>query len=37
LRAYEIDPSNERAANNLELLRNSINYPRRSAGDIEGI
>ncbi|MFC6585794.1 tetratricopeptide repeat protein [Sulfitobacter aestuariivivens] len=27
LRAYEIDPSNERAANNLELLRNSVNYP----------
>lgn len=37
LRAYEIDPSNERAANNLELLRNSINYPRRSPGDIEGL
>lgn len=37
LRAYEIDPSNARAANNLELLRNSVNYPRRSPGDITGL
>ena len=37
LKAYEIDPSNAWAANNLELLRNSINYPRRSAGDIRGL
>lgn len=34
IRAYEMDPSNERAANNLELLRNSVNYPKRSAGDL---
>lgn len=37
LKAYEIDPSNERAANNLELLRNSVNYPRRAPGDLKGI
>lgn len=37
LRAYEIDPSNERAANNLELLRNSVNYPKRSRGDLKNI
>ena len=35
IRAYELDPSNERAANNLELLRNSVNYPKRSRGDIK--
>ena len=35
IRAYEIDPSNERAANNLELLRNSVNYPKRSPGDLK--
>lgn len=35
--AYEMDPSNEFAANNLELLRNSVNYPRRAAGDLYGI
>lgn len=35
--AYELDPSNEFAANNLELLRNSINYPRRAEGDLYGI
>lgn len=35
LRAYEIDPSNERAANNLELLRNSVNYIKRSPGDLK--
>lgn len=37
LKAYEIDPSNERAANNLELLRNSVNYPKRAEGDLQGI
>lgn len=37
LKAYEIDPSNEIAANNLELLRNSINFPKRAAGDLKGI
>lgn len=37
LRAYEIDPSNEFAANNLEMLRNSVNYQRRAAGDLQGI
>lgn len=37
IRAYEIDPSNEHAANNLELLRNSINYPKRAPGDLKGI
>lgn len=35
--AYEMDPSNETTANNLELLRNSVNYPRRSAGMSQGI
>ena len=37
VKAYELDPSNERAANNLELLRNSVNYPRRAEGDLKGI
>ncbi|WP_417733474.1 tetratricopeptide repeat protein [Roseovarius sp.] len=37
LKAYEIDPSNERAANNLELLRNSIDFPKRASGDLKGI
>lgn len=37
LQAYEIDPSNETAANNLELLRNSVNYPKRAPGDLRGI
>lgn len=37
LRAYEIDPSNERTANNLELLRNSTSYQKRSPGDLRGI
>lgn len=37
LRAYEIDPSNEFAANNLELLRNSVNYQKRAPGDLRGI
>lgn len=35
--AYEMDPSNERAANNLELLRNSVNFPKRAPGDLRGI
>ena len=35
--AYEQDPSNAYAANNLELLRNSSNYQRRSRGDLRGI
>ena len=29
LKAYEMDPSNQFAANNIELLRNSISYPKR--------
>ena len=29
LKAYELDPQNERIANNIELLRNSITYPDR--------
>lgn len=37
LKAYEIDPSNEFAANNLQLLRNSVTYPKRSKGDLQGI
>ena len=37
LKAYEIDPSNEWAANNLELLRNSVNYPRRASGDLKSL
>ncbi|SFU90879.1 Tetratricopeptide repeat-containing protein [Aliiroseovarius crassostreae] len=37
LKAYEIDPSNEFAANNLELLRNSVAYQRRAPGDLKGI
>lgn len=37
LRAYEIDPSNPVTANNLELLRNSVNFPRRTASDQRGI
>lgn len=37
LKAYEIDPSNEFAANNLEMLRNSVNYQRRAPGDLRGI
>lgn len=35
--AYEIDPSNERVANNLEMLRNSVTFPKRSPGDLSGI
>ncbi|MDA7427621.1 tetratricopeptide repeat protein [Primorskyibacter aestuariivivens] len=37
LKAYELDPSNEITANNLEMLRNSVKYPRRSQGDLRGI
>lgn len=37
LRAYEIDPSNPVTANNLELLRNSVNYQRRAPGDLRGL
>jgi Flp pilus assembly protein TadD len=29
LKAYELDPQNETIANNLELLRSSVNYPQR--------
>jgi Flp pilus assembly protein TadD len=35
--AYEQEPSNAYAANNLELLRNSSDYQRRSRGDLRGI
>ena len=37
IRAYELDPENETAANNLELLRNSVNYPKRAPGGLQGI
>ena len=37
LLAYEMDPANETVANNLELLRNSSTYQRRSRGDLQGI
>lgn len=37
LRAYEIDPSNETTANNLELLRNSASFQKRAPGDLRGI
>jgi len=29
LKAYELDPQNETIANNLELLRSSVSYPKR--------
>jgi len=29
LRAYELDPQNETTANNIELLRDSVNRPKR--------
>ena len=32
LKAYELDPASEITANNLELLRNSIYYPKRGLG-----
>ncbi|MES2846873.1 MAG: hypothetical protein V4804_03635 [Pseudomonadota bacterium] len=35
--AYEMDPANATAANNLELLRNSVSYAKRSPGDLQGI
>lgn len=37
LKAYEKDPSNAVTANNLELLRNSVSYPKRARGDLRGI
>ncbi len=37
LKAYELDPTNEFAANNLELLRNSVSYQKRAPGDLKGI
>lgn len=37
LRAYELDPTNEITANNLELLRSSVGFPRRAPGDLRGI
>lgn len=37
LKAYEKDPSHPVTANNLELLRNSVGYPKRGAGDLGGI
>ncbi len=37
IKAYEIDPANERAANNLEMLRNSVNYPKRANGDLTSL
>jgi len=37
IKAYEIDPANARAANNLEMLRNSVNYPRRANGDLTSL
>ena len=37
LKAYEKDPSNPTTANNLELLRNSVTYPKRAPGDLRGI
>jgi Flp pilus assembly protein TadD len=37
VKAYEIDPSNERSSNNLEMLRNSVSFPKRSPGDLSGI
>jgi hypothetical protein len=32
-----MNPANPVTANNLELLRNSVNYQKRSPGDIQGI
>ncbi|NEY91262.1 tetratricopeptide repeat protein [Tabrizicola oligotrophica] len=37
LAAYEMAPDNPHVANNLELLRNSVNYQRRAKGDLQGI
>jgi Flp pilus assembly protein TadD len=37
LKAYDMDPKNEVTANNLQLLRNSYNYPKRGADQMSGI
>lgn len=37
LAAYEKAPDNPHVANNLELLRNSVNYQKRAKGDLQGI
>ena len=37
LKAYEIDPSSEVTANNLELLRNSVSHPKRGLNASKGI
>ena len=37
LKAYDLDPSNEITANNLELLRNSANFPKRGFSQSRGI
>lgn len=37
LRAYDMDPSNEITANNLEMMRNSANFPKRGIGQSQGI
>lgn len=37
LKAYDLDPSNETTANNLELLRNSANFPKRGFSQSRGI
>lgn len=37
LKAYDLDPSNEITANNLELLRNSANFPKRGFEQSRGI
>lgn len=37
LKAYDLDPSNEVTANNLELLRNSANFPKRGFERSRGI
>lgn len=37
LTAYEMDPSNPVTSNNLTLLRNSVNYAKRSPGDLQGL
>lgn len=37
VKAYEIDPTNERSTNNLEMLRNSVSYPKRARGDLKAL
>ena len=37
LKSYEIDPANEITANNLELLRNSVYFPKRAPGQTTGL